>query len=99
MLRFPYLPVALHGPPSPSLPVGSVQRWRPFRPARILGPTGLHRAYSRCLLDSGADETLFPLSIAAPLGVRFRVDLGQSARWGRQRYAVQFADVELELTD
>jgi hypothetical protein len=34
MLRFPYLPEPLGGPPPPSLPAGATARWRPLLFAR-----------------------------------------------------------------
>lgn len=99
MLLFPYVPHSLNGPPPPSLPPGVAVRWRPFLPARVISPIGQHRAYSRRLLDSGSDDTLFPMGAATYLGLKLRSASGHLARWGGQRYSLVFGDVELELSD
>jgi hypothetical protein len=99
MLRFPYLPEPLTGPPPPTLPSGSTVRWRPLLPVRIIGPTGRSRYFPRAILDSGADDTIFPLDIAALIGVALRPDTGQGIRWRGQLYRLRFGDVELELAD
>jgi len=64
-MRFAYLALP-SGRPIPSLR-GSQIRHRPIIPVHLIGSTG-----SRLLggnLDSGSDDTLFPLHLAARLGV------------------------------
>ena len=99
MLRFPYLPEPLLGPPPPSLPPGSTVRWRPLVPVRIFGPTQRLRYFPRAVLDPGADDTIFPLDLAALLGVVLKADAAHALRWRGQPYALRFGDVELELAD
>jgi hypothetical protein len=41
MLRFLYQDEPLTGPPPPSLPAGTMVRWRPLIPVSICGPSGL----------------------------------------------------------
>jgi hypothetical protein len=51
------------------------------------------------VLDPGADDTVFPLAIAALLGVNLRSPSGHGLRWRGQAYVLRFGDVELELSD
>ncbi len=99
MLRFAYLPESLVGAPPPSLPPGSTARWRPLVPVRIIGPTGQVRYFPRAMLDSAADDTLFPLDLTALIGVVLKPQTGHVIRWRGQRYPLRFGDGELELTD
>jgi hypothetical protein len=75
---------------------------RPYVPIRIIGPSGSRR-FSRALVDSGSDDTIFPLVAAKMIGVSsFKQSPGVSQmriRWRGQSYLVEFADVELELSD
>jgi len=99
MLRFPYLPEPLTGPSPPSLKPGSTVRWRPLTPVKIIGLTGRHRFFPRALLDSGADDAVFPLDIATFVGSVLKTDTGDRLRWRGQYYPLRFGDVELELID
>jgi hypothetical protein len=99
MLRFDYLSEPLTGAPPPSLPPNSTARWRPLLPVRISGPSGRLRYFPRAILDSGADDTIFPLDVATLVGVTLRADAGHAIRWRGQSYQLRFGDVELELTD
>lgn len=99
ILRFPYLPEALHGPPPPSMPNTATVRWRPLVPITIFGSDGTAAPIARALLDCGADDTIFPLAVAQFLGVPFVTGTGHAMRWRGQRYAMQFGRVILELTD
>ena len=99
IFRFPYLEEPLLGPPPPSLSAGDVSRWRPLIPVRIIGPTGRSRLFLRALLDPGSDDTIFPLDVAALIGVELRSGTNHSVRWRGQRYKLEFADVHLALTD
>ena len=101
MLRLHYKAVALDPskPVPPSLPAGSRVRWRPFVRIRIIGSNGRSRSSDRALIDSGADDTLFPLFVAQVLGVSLLPDRGQSHTWRGTRYQLHFGRVHLELTD
>ncbi len=99
MLRFPYLEEPLIGLAPPSLTAGTTSRWRPLVPVRIIGPTGRSRLFLRGLLDPGSDDTIFPLDLAALIGVQLRSRTKHSIRWRGQRHGLEFGDVELELTD
>jgi hypothetical protein len=99
MLHFAYLPEPLAGPSPPSLPAGSAVRWRPLVPVRIRGPLGQARYFPRALLDSGADDTIFPIDVAAVLGIVLGPGPAQAIRWRGQPYALHFGPAELELSD
>ena len=69
---------------------------RPIVPIRIRGPVAARRLKS-ALLDTGSQDTLFPMALAQSLGIL----LGGERRtigWRGQRYWVEFHDVELELS-
>ncbi len=102
ILRLPYQPVALDPtkPVPPSLPVGSKVRWRPLVRVLIIGPgTGRYKKFDKALVDSGADDTLFPIGTDRILGVRLRPETGHGHRWRGNWCPLRFGDVELELTD
>jgi hypothetical protein len=98
MLRFPYLPEPLSGSVPPSLPPGTRVRWRPLAPVRVIGPAGQSRFFARALLDSGSDETVFALDVAARIGVGLMAETGQTIRWRGQGYSLRFGRVELQFT-
>ena len=93
MLRFLYQDEPLVGPGPPTLPVGTVVRWRPLLPVSITGPTRLVRDFG------GADDTVFPLDTARRLGVPLHPDTGHRVRWRGQLHPLRFGAVELLLTD
>jgi hypothetical protein len=99
MLQFPYQDEPVPTPPLPSLPPSTTLRWRPLIPVTLIGPTGKRRFFSRALLDPGADDTIFPLALAAVLDVRLRIDAGHAIRWRGQAHPLRFGDVQLELSD
>jgi hypothetical protein len=99
MLRYPYLPEVIVGPPPASLPSGAAVRWRPLLPVRVIGPGNCLRFYPRALLDTGADDTIFPLDVATLLGAALLPEAGHGVRWRGQRYPLRFGKVELELVD
>lgn len=68
---------------------------RPFVSIRIRGPVGSRRLRS-ALLDTGSQDTLFPMELAAPLGIVLGSGR-QAIKWRGQRYWVDFQMVELEL--
>ena len=99
MLRFAYQPDPSPGaPPHPQAPL-PVQCWRPLIPVRIIGPRKRSRWFPTALLDTGADESVFPADIARQIGVPLAAAGRHVVRWRGQPYPLQFADVELELTD
>lgn len=99
MLQFPYQDEPLSGPAPPSLPATAKVRWRPLVAVTILGPTGKRRFFPRALLDPGADDTVFPLDVAAMIGAPLRADSGHGLRWRGQGYPLRFGDSALELSD
>ena len=80
MLSFPYQEELLTGPAPPSLPVGATGRWRPLVPVVIFGPTGLCERFARAVVDSAADDTVFPLDVARKIGAVLRPDMGHRVR-------------------
>src|ERR1700733_13522892 len=99
MLQFPYLDEPLHGPPPPSLPSSVLVQWRPLVPIAVFGPTGKRRPVSRALLDSGADDTIFPVAAATSLGVNLGPPSGHAVRWRGQPHSLRFGDLDIEITD
>jgi hypothetical protein len=63
---------------------------------RIQGPAAARRL-KYALLDTGSQDTLFPVELAEPLGIVLGGE-SQSIRWRGQRYSVEFHAIELELT-
>jgi hypothetical protein len=93
-MKFPYRlhPIA----PTRSIPDGIIVR--PMIPLRVIGPLGAIPI--RALLDSGADETLFPRSIADAIGI----EIDQNEAWafagiGGQSLRAAPGAVRLELSD
>jgi hypothetical protein len=99
ILRFPYLEEPLVGLPPPSLPQGAQSRWRPLVPVKIAGPIGGGAFFPRALLDSGADDTIFPLDLAVQLGVSLLPATGHAMRWRGQQQPLRYGNVVLELAD
>jgi hypothetical protein len=64
-----------------------------------MGPSGISRHFLRALVDSGSDDTLFPLDAAGLIEVSFKPQRGHSIVWRGQRYALEFGDVQLALFD
>ena len=69
---------------------------RPVVSIRIRGPVASRRLKS-ALLDTGSQDTLFPMALAEPLGILLGGER-RAIKWRGQRYWVEFHDVELELT-
>jgi hypothetical protein len=96
MLRFPYLPVKLRRP-APTLP-GATQRHLPIFSVTLEGPIGSFRIDSR--LDSGSDDTVFPLSLAQHLGLDLTgAPLSQSQGVGGTPLSYRCAQVTLRISD
>jgi hypothetical protein len=101
-LWFPYLSVPLIGPPPPTLPPGTLVRWRPFVPIRVHSlTTGQDYDINEALVDSGADDTIFPMDVATLTGIALLPlgSIGHSIRWGTSRHPIRFGEVRLELSD
>ena len=91
-MRFPYsLNIA------PSIDTGDeIVLLRPEIPLRIYGPVG--EADLLALVDTGADNSILPLSIAVDLGIQTTAGQGPgAAAFGGQQIALSFAEVVLEL--
>lgn len=99
MLTFPYQEELLTGPAPPSLLVGATVRWRPLLPVEVFGSAGLSVTFPRAVVDSAADDTVFPLDVAQKIGVVLRPDTGHRVRWRGQLHPLRFGDVELVLND
>lgn len=99
MLQFLYVPESLRGPAPPSLGQGATVRWRPLIPVRLIGPAGQSRQFNKVLLDTGSDDTIFPMAAARMLGVQFVQPTGHVVRWHGQRYGLRYGEVDLELTE
>lgn len=99
MLQFPYQSEPLRGSPPPSLRPGATVRWRPLIPVRLIGPAGQSRYFTKALLDTGSDDTVFPMGVAVLLGIRLQDATGHVVRWRGQGYQLRFGNVDLELTD
>lgn len=69
---------------------------RPVITIRVVGPNA--DARWDALLDSGADETLFPLSLAEVLGVELDQELiSEAAGISGDRLKIHYGDVELQI--
>jgi len=50
-------------------------------------------------MDSGADDTIFPLDVATQLGVVLLPPTGHAMRWRGLQHLLRYGRVELELVD
>ena len=99
-MEFPYQSVFLTGSPPPSLPTGTIARFRPLIPVTISNPSQTRsRSFARALLDTGADDTIFPSDLLQHLGLAVLPSTGQRVVWRGVPYAIDFAEVALELSD
>ena len=99
-LRFPYQTDPIQGPTPLSLPAGTRIRSRPYIPIPIRSlQSGSGQAIQRALVDSGADDTVFPMAIGAALGVTFLVGPSSSTviRWRVTAYTMRYGEVEFQL--
>ena len=92
-MRFPYTLSIV-----PSIESGEeIVLLRPEVPIRIHGPAG--RADVLALVDTGADNSILPLSVADDLGIETTQGKGPGATaFGGQQIALSFAEVVLELS-
>jgi hypothetical protein len=65
----------------------------------VFGPTGLSDGFYRAILDTVADDTVFPIDLARRLGVRLHPLSGHGLRWRGQLHPLRFGDIELSITD
>jgi len=70
---------------------------RPLVSVRIQGPVAARRL-KYALLDTGSQDTLFPMELAEPLGINLGGER-QAIKWRGQPYWVEFHTVELEITE
>jgi hypothetical protein len=95
-LRFPYLQVA-KGQPIVALG-GKVHRPRPVIGVTMIGPSGAV-PYDG-LLDSGADDTLFPEDVAALIGIDLtNAPRGTASAYGHSVIPVRYAEATLRIAD
>jgi hypothetical protein len=82
--------------PSPSAPDEPI--YRPKIPIRLRGPRGDH-ALTLALVDTGADETVVPLSLAGPLRVKLGSKIHVLYDAGGRPNQVRYGVVELTIGD
>ena len=71
---------------------------RPEILVTVIGPLGM--AQYRALIDTGADNTILPSSIANDLGITLTQGTGPHlTAFGGQKLSVRFGDVLLEIED
>jgi hypothetical protein len=87
MIRFPYQPDVHTGIPC----------WRPLVPLVVAAGTAKRR--TRAVVDTGSSDTIFPLKLANVLGVSLATTVTHGIVWRGQSFPLQFATVELELSD
>jgi hypothetical protein len=89
----------LIGVPRAVLPLGG--RWvrpRPLVGVTVVGPGGSR--HRQAVLDTAADDTIFPEALAAPLGLDLsQAPQGTAAGVGSAGVPVKYAQVRLRLTD
>jgi hypothetical protein len=56
-------------------------------------------SFGRALVDSGANDTLFPLDAATLLNIPLLASTGHAMRWRGQRFQLTYGTVDLELQD
>lgn len=95
-LRFAYQRIAVARPVA-SLN-GGMERPRPYINVTIIGPGGT--AYQKALVDSGADDTVFPEPIASAIGIDLsNTPWGTSGGMGGGSGLLRFAQVTLRIAD
>ncbi len=93
ILTFPYR-LARGVEPSPAAPDAPV--YRPIIPVRFVGPHGLD-ALTFALVDTGADETVLPSSLARVLGVALGSKLYTLVAANNRPFVVRYGIVELQI--
>jgi hypothetical protein len=93
---FAYMPLPTKGPVS-SLG-GAMLRYRPIVPVRVFGPLG-SQLFDGCL-DCGADDTIFPSSLARKLGIDLTgAAHGEAHPVGGTTLPYLYATVTLRVSD
>ena len=71
---------------------------RPEISIRVIGPTG--GGVFRALVDTGADNTILPMSVAEVCGIPTELGVGpQMEAYGGQKIPTRFGDVAFELSE
>src|SRR5262245_43871764 len=95
-LRFAYRFYPARGPVWPL--GGRIGRPRPVIPISVIGPTGTW--LDDGLLDTGSDDTIFPESVAAKVGVDLtNAPTGEASGVGMAASPIRYVEVVLRLTD
>jgi hypothetical protein len=95
-MRFPYRRIKIRRP-APGLG-GSLVRPRPIVTVSLMSPTGYD--LQDALVDSGADDTVFPEDVAIHLGLDLsNAPVGEASGVGSTAIQLRFAPIELRLTD
>jgi hypothetical protein len=96
MLRFPYLPVAVQRPVYPL--AGAQVRHYPVINVAVSCASG--DLFFDGLVDSAADDTIFPLSVARRLGIDLsNAPLGEARAVGGGTFSYHYAHVTLRVSD
>ncbi len=95
-MKFQYLKMDTN---APVFPLGGVtHRFRPVIEIGIIGP-GNALVFGRAILDSGADDTVFPISWADRLGIDLtNAPLGKATAANGTSFQYRYAEVGLQLT-
>lgn len=95
-MRFPYQAKLMRQSVYPL--GGSYTRHYPLVPVFLSGPNGVRTR--DCLLDSGADDTLFPETAALALGIDLTgAPIGRAAQAGGAVIQYRYASVALRISD
>src|SRR5262249_14021211 len=95
-LRYPYFSVPTGRPITPL--DGRMERPRPIISVSLTGPKGT--VPQDALLDSGADDTVFPESVAASIGIDLtNAPVGTGGGVGKGLLVLRYAKVSLRLAD
>jgi hypothetical protein len=77
---------------------GRKERPRPIIPVALLGPKG--QAANDAVVDSAADDTVFPQKLALVIGVDLtNAPAGEGRGVGKKKVRLRFAEITLRLTD
>jgi hypothetical protein len=95
-MRFAYLPVTVRRPVYPL--GGSTIRHYPVFSVAVGGPSG---EWSRdCLVDSAADDTIFPITVARKVGIDLsNAPVGEARQVGGVILSYRYAQVTLRISD
>lgn len=95
-LHYRYVPVRV---PRPVWSLGGrLVRPRPLIHVALIGPSGTR--VERAHIDPGADDTVFPETLAAKIGIDLtNAPVGSGSAVGGQTITLRFAEVALRITD